>query len=297
MGLPLKERWQRLGPREKRMLFYFLAILGIAAWRLVPRYWKPSIVTETEHYQISSTATPEQTDAMGRAVETLYRAYTDRFAALPNFQRQHPKLQLLLYKDRDELRRINPGMGWAEAFYRKPYCRAYYSATEANPYHWMLHEAVHQLNQEVAHLELAKWLDEGLAEYLSTRKVREDRLLPGTIDPYTYPVWWKSQIATAPTLEENLKNGSVIPLRVIITDEGGPSMDANVNLYYLHWWTLAHFLFESEKHRAAAVQLLARGGTIEAFEELIGPVDAVQGDWHTHVRKIKEELEKPDAHR
>jgi hypothetical protein len=295
MAWALKQRWQRLSSREKRMLFYFLAIVAVAAWRLVPRYWKPTTVTETEHYQISSTATPQQTDAMGRAVEMLYRVYADRFARLPAFQSRHPKLKLLLYKDRDELHRINPGLGWAEAFYRKPYCRAYYSAGEANPYHWMLHEAVHQLNQEVAQLDLAKWLDEGLAEYLSTSRVRDGELRPGTIDPYTYPVWWNAKIAAAPDLQENLRNGSVIPLRAIITDDGGPSMDENVNLYYLHWWTLAHYLFESEKYRDAAMQLLVRGGSLEAFEELIGPVDVVQEGWHAHVRRIKAELENPDV--
>jgi hypothetical protein len=66
-----------------------------------------------------------------------------------------------------------------------------------------------------------------------------------------------------------------------------------VNLYYLHWWTLVHYLFESEKHRDAAVQLLVRGGTLAAFEALIGPVDVVQAEWHAHVRRIKAELENP----
>ena len=51
--------------------------------------------------------------------------------------------------------RVNPNLGWAEAFYREPYCRAYFSDREVNPYHWMLHESVHQLNREVARLKLA----------------------------------------------------------------------------------------------------------------------------------------------
>ena len=75
---------------------------------------------------------------------------------MSSWQADHPKLQIKLYKDREEMRRINPGLVWAEAFYREPYCRAYFAADEINPYHWMLHESVHQLNHEVAHVEASQ---------------------------------------------------------------------------------------------------------------------------------------------
>src|SRR6185369_14856211 len=117
---------------------------------------------------------------------------------LTGFQANHPLLKVKLYQDRAEMRRINPGLGWAEAFYRKPYCRAYYSAEENNPFHWMLHEATHQLNEEVAHLNLAKWLEEGLAEYFSTARIQGGELQLGSADPETYPVWWLDEIATEP---------------------------------------------------------------------------------------------------
>jgi hypothetical protein len=195
-----------------------------------------------------------------------------------------------LYKDRKELRRINPGLGWAEAFYRAPYCQAYYSSTEINPYHWMLHESIHQLNQEVAHLELVKWLEEGTAEYFSTSRFQHEKLLLGRIDANTYPVWWAEIIATTPSLATNLQNGSVIPLRSIISGKGGPRMSPNVNLYYLHWWTLTHFLFETPKYRTNAPALLIAGGGVNAFEREIGPIEPVQIEWHRHVRRIKAAL-------
>jgi hypothetical protein len=218
----------------------------------------------------------------------VYRGYAKLFSKLPKYQANHSKLKMLLYKDREEMRHINPGMGWAEAFYQKPYCRAFYSADEANPFHWMLHEAVHQFNEEVAHLDLEKWLEEGLAEYLSTCRSREGELAPGTLDPYTYPTWWISKIAQEGDLSRDLANGSVIPLRAIITDDG-PSMASNVNLYYLHWWTLAHFVFEKYPQKAA--ELLVAGGTLEAFERLIGPVDSVQTKWYAHVLRMKKTLQ------
>jgi hypothetical protein len=280
----------RLKPRTKRMLVYLVVLLGIAAWRFVPRPWHPTTTVQTAHYKILSTATPTQTEEIGRVIEVLYAGYSNRFAQLPGIRPPAEKHQMKLYKERNEFRRINPGLSWAEAFYGKPYCQAYYSATEANPYHWMVHEGVHQLNEELAHLDLAKWLEEGLAEYMSTCFMTNGTLLLGSIDPETYPVWWHEELATSDSLQENLKNGSVIPLRSIITGWGGPSMRRHVNLYYLHWWSLTHYVFET--HPKQAVELLKERGRLAAFERLIGPVDQAQLAWHAHVRRIKATLSK-----
>ena len=269
------------------MLFYLLVPLAVAAWKFVPRPWHPSVILETPHHLFYSTATRQQTENTGRAMNLLYDAYSNRLGNLVQFHPGDPKLKVKLFKDRDEFRRINPSLGWAEAFYKEPYCRAYFSAGEVNPYHWMLHEATHQLNNEVAHLKLEKWLDEGLADYFATSRLGTNDLALGQIDPNTYPVWWLDEIATQPDLSENLHNGSVIPLRQIITNRGGPSLNRHFNLYYLHWWTLTHFVFESGQHRDRALELVRRGGGLDAFEEIIGPVDKVQSEWHEHVRQLK----------
>jgi len=283
--------------REKRLLLYLALVLAVAAWKFLPRPWTPAITLETEHYRIASTASREQTEHVGQVVEVLYAAYASRFSSLPTFQNQHPKLSLRLYKDRAEMRRVNPNLGWAEAFYRQPLCHAYYSAGEINPHQWLLHEVVHQLNEEVAHLKLERWLDEGVAEYFSTSQINENRLALGRIDYNTYPLWWLDLLATTPDLKANLGNGSVIPLRAILTGAGGPSLDREFNLYDLHWWTLAHFLFESEPHRGAVLELLREGGTLESFERLIGPLEQIEPAWHAHVRRIKTGHWQPNSAR
>jgi hypothetical protein len=222
------------------MLLYLLSVLLVAAWRYLPRPWHPLITLETPDHTVYSTATREQTEDTIHAMGLLYDAYSNRLGSLGQFQRGHPRLKVKLFKDRAELRSINPGLGWAEAFYREPFCQAYFSASEVNPCHWMLHESVHQLNHEVARLKLEKWLEEGLADYFATSRLALNGLTLGQIDPNTYPVWWIDELAISPDLSENLRNGSVIPLRSIITNRGGPSMNSHFNLYYLHWWTLTH---------------------------------------------------------
>jgi hypothetical protein len=281
---------KRLSNREKRLFIYLAIVLGFAAWKFTPRPWKPARTIETPHYTIASTATAEQTQQIASVVEILYAAYSNKFSTLPTFNPNHPRLKLLLYKDRAEMRRINPGLGWAEAFYRKPYCRAYFSASEANPYHWMLHEAVHQLNTEVAHIHLEKWLEEGLAEYFSTSRIKENQLLLGHVDPNTYPVWWLDEIDKDADLNQNISNGSVIPLRAIVTNHGGPRMNSHFNLYYLHWWTLTHYIFESTETSAAASKLVHLGGDVRSIEELFGPLGNLQTNWHAHVRELKRRL-------
>jgi hypothetical protein len=67
-------------------------------------------------------------------------------------------------------------------------------------------------------------------------------------------------------------------------------MNSQFNLYYLHWWTLTYFILESPRYREHALELVQRGGGLEAFEQVIGPVDQVQMEWHSYVRRLKSTL-------
>jgi hypothetical protein len=292
-----RSRRGRIRPREIRLLIYLTILLAVLAWRFLPRPWRPGFIIETPHYVIASTATRAQAEEIGRTVEGVFLVYSNLLRDLPGFQSPQPKLQLRLYRDRKEFRRIHPGAGWAEAFYRRPVCHAYYGSDEINSHHWMLHEVVHQLNAEVAHLRLDQWLDEGLAEYFSTSRLRGNSPVLGWVDPNTYPVWWIEQMATTGDLASDLGNGSVIPLRAILSGRGGPNMDRHFNLYYLHWWSLTHFLFENAKHRSACLDLVRESGRLEAFHKLVGPVDDVQREWYAHVRHLKATLSGADLNR
>ena len=71
-------------------IIYLIVVLGIAAWRFLPRPWKPSVVFETNHYIIESSADRGQTEEISRVVEMLCTAYSDRFGNLRYFQHEHP---------------------------------------------------------------------------------------------------------------------------------------------------------------------------------------------------------------
>lgn len=285
MSATIRTKNWLLPKKPARLLTLVGTLLMVLAAEFWYRRWDPTHTVVTEHYVITSSATVEQTQEVAGAIESLYAAYGQTFTNFPQVYRPHPKLKVKLFKDRAEFRRCNRGVRWAEAFYRNPYCHAYYSAAEPNPCHWMLHEAVHQLNREVAGWTLTKWCDEGVATYFSTSVLRKGRLRPGLIDPNTYPIWWLDSQAWTGDLGKDLAGSRVIPLGAIVSGRGGPDIDEHFNLYYLHWWSLCHFLFEGgeRRYRAPFFQVIAEGGTLASFEKHIGPIDRIQTEWYRHL--------------
>ncbi len=255
----------------------------------------PGEKIETQHYVISSTATAEQTELVAIVVEIFYIAYSNFFKDILGNNKTPEKLSLMLYKDRTEFSANNKSSSWAEAYYREPVCYAYYSDKHPNPYHWMVHEATHQLNNELAHFKIPKWINEGLATYFGTSKIQGKQLRPGIIDPVTYPIWWLSSLDLSGDLKTDIDNGNIIPMRFIITGNGGPDINKNVNIYYIHYWSFTHFLFHYKDglYADSYKQLIVEGGSLESFEKIIGPVNRIEQEWYGYLQqKIIEAGEK-----
>jgi hypothetical protein len=242
---------------------------------------------ETAHYLIHSSATEEQTAHVAEAVEALHVAYTRFFADMSSMQPNPAKLQLVLYKDQAEFKAHNRSSPWAEAYYLPPRSHAYYGDGD-NPVHWMTHEVTHQLNREVAHFRRTKWIDEGLADYFGSSWIADGKLVPGSIDPATYPIWWLPKLQLTGNLQDDISTGRIIPLRAIVSGNGGPDINRNVNLYYIEYWSLTHFLFHYQdgKYAAQYRQLIATDGTLENFERLIGPIDRIQVEWYAYLQAV-----------
>lgn len=240
---------------------------------------------ETRHYIIRSTATPSQTAQVAAAVESLHDAYTAFFPGLPTGSADE-KLKMVLYRDKREFKANNRSRPWAEAYYQPPACYAYYADGHPNPYHWMVHEATHQLNREVAGFKKTQWIDEGLASYFGASRIEHGRLLPGTIDTNTYPIWWLTSLALSGDLDDDIAKRRIIPLRELVSGTG-PDIGHHVNLYYIQFWSLSHFLFHYNGGQYAGRyrKLIAEGGSLEDFEATIGPIDQVQGQWYAYLRE------------
>ena len=80
----------------------------------------------------------------------------------------------------------------------------------------------------------------------------------------------------------------MIPLRALITGQGGPSLDATVNAHYLGWWSLTHFLVHHDggRHAAGYQHLIRNGGSLAEFEQHIGPLPQVEAAWYAYLQKM-----------
>jgi len=88
------KRWprRRWKAREIRMAVYLLVVAGIAILKFLPRPWHASTKLETSHHIIYSTATPQQTRDTANTLELLYNAYSNRIGTIPQFRREHSRL-------------------------------------------------------------------------------------------------------------------------------------------------------------------------------------------------------------
>lgn len=239
----------------------------------------PAASIRTNHYVIHSSAAIGETTSVAMAVESLYRAFTGEF---PNLQ-QSGTLHLVLYKDQLEFKRHNRSSPWAEAYYRRPYSFAY-PGDSANAYHWMLHEATHQLVAEAAGYKPRRWLGEGVASYFGTSTLSEGKLDLGRPDPTSYPIWWLTEVGARADSPPTFQGTPLFSLKALLEDTG-PPIAQHVNHYYVAYWSLVHYLFHGDNgiHRESVPALLQRRGEPGAFTQLVGAYDAIEPRWHAHL--------------
>jgi hypothetical protein len=290
--------------RNDKILAVILAIFGVFAdWYLAgsapigtrsnpladPKASKLGTVWvgQTANYQVTSWATVDQTTQVGSTAEALLRAYLE-FFKLDDKAIPKGGLKLTLYRDRAQFKAKHPQPAWAEAIYSKGVSYAYFDAKAPNSTHWMLHEATHQLNEQVAHLPKAKWVNEGLASYFGASRLEDFVLTPGKIETRAYPVWWLAELAPSGDAPKDFASGRVVPLRALVSGTGGPNINSHVNQWYLGYWSLTHFLLHGEngKYAAGYRELLKTPATLADFERLIGPVDAVQAEWYRYLQGL-----------
>jgi hypothetical protein len=235
---------------------------------------------ESPHFLLRSSATDAESAAVLAAVEQLHAAYARFFQAELAGRPVPGRMQLALYADRGEFQHHNTSKGWAEAFYRHPVSHAYVARNVENPYHWMLHEVTHQLNRELAGFRRVQWVEEGLASYFGTSRIVDGAMRVGDIDPDTYPVWWLPSARLSGDFARDVQVGQVIPLRELMAG-GGPGIDRNVNLYYIHYWSLTHFLLEHDGGRyAAGYRRFIASPTPLDFEATVGDLETIESGWY-----------------
>lgn len=235
----IKEGFGKVSPRTKRLLFYLIVFLAVLGYYHYKTSWNYERELKTPHYLLKSNNSAETTELTADILERQFIAYSRIFEK----KRDTSTFEIHLYKDRKEFKQVNPLSGWAEAFYLYPVCHFYVNEKKANPYHWGLHEAVHQLNREYADLKLPLWCNEGIAMLFSTGIIDEDKNLSSKTDLNTYPIWWVDSFDLADDIEKDIDNRQFIGIKDIVFNKKPIDMDNYFNLYYVMWWALSHYLY------------------------------------------------------
>jgi hypothetical protein len=87
---------------------------------------------------------------------------------------------------------------------------------------------------------------------------------------------------------------TIIPLRAILSGQGGPSMNRHFNIYYIHWWGLVHFLmhYEDGRYKSGLGCLIAEGGGLPAFEKHIGSIETIERQWCGYLAELQKETSR-----
>jgi hypothetical protein len=135
-------------------------------------------------------------------------------------------------------------------------------------------------------------MNEGLATYFSTSVIEDGKLVAGKIDRNTYPIWWLDKMELTGNLQADIGHGRIVPLRTLIEETRELTVDDNVNLHYIEYWSLTHFLihYDHGKYAAGYRQLIADDGDLDEFEAKIGPLPKIEREWYAYLREQIAEL-------
>ncbi len=278
----------KLTKREIRLLIYLIVALGGVGYYFIRSWWSPTLVKSSENFTILSTADESTTDSALGKLEILYTTYTGLLSAHGfNIEKKaDQKFKSKLYKSREEFRRCNPKVIWAEAYYKYPYCHQYIDTLMPSPYHGIIHEATHQLDNELLGKDYPEWLSEGFACYISTSKLEKDSLNLGEIDNSTYPIIHMYSLKLTGNLNNDIENKKFIPLNDILKGKEPLKMSKYFNLYYVHWWSLVHFLmhYNDSQYREGFLKMARENDSYyDAFRKHIGDPNLIQEHWYKYL--------------
>lgn len=233
---------------------------------------------DSPHFYMWSTAPQSRTRSAMDAAEILHRRWAAWTGAKDG--KSHPRHKLRLFSSRDEMRRTLPGLGWAEAIYHDSICDQYDDRFATRPWHWLVHEATHQLAYEDARLELPRWANEGLACLFSTARQRKGDLALGSVDPETYPVWWLQKTPPTGDFAKDMRALLVPPSR-FLAESDFAAIGESVNAHYMSWWSFAHFLNTTDS--AAWKDWVLHDPTPAGLAKRFGSGPNLDRKWYAHV--------------
>lgn len=283
--------WSDMKPSHRRYILYAIGLLLLGSAYIWRTWWSPSTTLDTTHYRIDATADAAYVQDAAHIVEAFYNYYTELHAITPP---EHDLLRVRLYASRAELHKVNIGLPrWAEGFYRAGVTHQY----QENQGHFanfdsLVHESVHQYHRLVADFSMPQWLDEGLACYMSSISHGDGRFDESFIQDMAYPIMHIHGMRLSGNKQADLKDGHIYALSHIIRDGRQSDIDQHFNRYYVHWFSIVHFLMRGAdgRHRQALLDYIKAGAAIDQFEHVFGPLSELEEAWYQHLCQLQDAI-------
>ena len=278
-------------PSHRRYVLYAVGVVLLGSAYLWRTWWSPTTRIETTHYRIDATADAAYANEAARIVEAFYSFYA-QLHGIP--AQEHALLPVRLYASRAELHKVNLGLSrWAEGFYRAGVTHQY-QETQGYfaPFDSLVHESVHQYHRLVADFTMPQWLDEGLACYMSSISYGDGRFDHGFVQDMAYPVFHIHALHLSGDVLADIKAGHIYPLEKIISDTRHADIDEHFNLYYVHWFSIVHFLMHGAEgqHRQKLLDYIKAGAAVDQFEQVFGPFQEIEAAWYQHLCNIQDAI-------
>jgi hypothetical protein len=254
--------------------------------------WDFEYKTQTEHFLVYASTSEEQTKYICQIIECHYSSYMKCFGKDLNLSNTHSPFKVKLFKDQNEINQKCPEAKGDPGCYniKTRYCQISYNQISKIPYSICVHEVTHQLNHELAKAKFPVWIDEGLACYFESTKIKDNKMMLGEIAlDSRYGTLIFTDNFNLDDVLENLEK-----VLTISGKEWRKQQDPKLTqLQYTTAWLLVHFLFHYEdgRYKEGFLKYLVQAkkgyADVKMFESSIGKIDNIKKELLEYNKNLK----------
>ncbi len=204
--------------------------------------WHSAWMKETKHFVVRSNTSPELLDYYCELLEAFYDLMDERFKIKPSPTLGRTKMDVHIYKNRDEFQKFakpgGPGVaGYFNRGEKPPVLTFFHNYEEPSMTEWVgLHECTHLLTYLIEPQYYPQiWLNEAVADYFGSSDISRDKKGKLVVKPGAM------QADRLLTVQNAIKDGNDTKLDQLFELEK-PDFDA---FQYAHAWSFVYFLNES----------------------------------------------------
>lgn len=232
------------------------------------------IEVDTPVFSIASSAERDRTLRLARDLE-VFAAVVARTTSIERFRPRLPA-RIYLFADQESYGYFRAGRWAIGQMYASPRGFIMLMSPELSAARETLfHEYVHYLIRNESGLHYPVWYDEGLAEMLSTVRVREHLVTLGA----------------APSRASGLQSRSLLPMREVLGARSYSDLGRDLGTFYLQSWLVVHY-FHAGHHAGFPRRLPQMRRYLSALNEGGSWEEAYRASFDVGIETLEGEVER-----